>query len=288
MPIKNLRDALQDASNRKVALGHFNFAELVVLKAVTSAAFELKVPVVVGVSEGEREFIGVKRAADLVKSIRDEYGLSIFLNADHTHSLERALEAAKAGFDLIVFDASTKPFEENVKLTRAAVQQLKSVNPDILVEAEVGYIGASSSIHASVPKDISPLTTPEEAKQFVQETSVDLLAPALGTMHGMLKSMVAGSEHKHLDINRIGEIKAATGIFLTLHGGSGTDISEFVAGIKAGINLVHINTELRLAWRQGLEQSLAQDPDELTPYHLLSNSYERVREVAKSRLATFS
>jgi fructose-bisphosphate aldolase class II len=202
--------------------------------------------------------------------------------------LERALEAAKAGFDLIVFDASTKPFEENVKLTRAAVQQLKSVNPDILVEAEVGYIGASSSIHASVPKDISPLTTPEEAKQFVQETSVDLLAPALGTMHGMLKSMVAGSEHKHLDINRIGEIKAATGIFLTLHGGSGTDISEFVAGIKAGINLVHINTELRLAWRQGLEQALAQDPDELTPYHLLSNSYERVREVAKSRLATFS
>jgi fructose-bisphosphate aldolase, class II len=288
MPMVNLLEALQDASNRHVALGHFNFSELVVLKAVVDTARELKLPVVVGVSEGEREFVGVRQGAALVKSYREEFGLPIFLNADHTHSLEKSVEAAKAGFDLIVFDNSNQPFEENVKRTKEAVEAAKSINPEILVEGEIGYIGASSSIHASVPKDLSPLTTPEEAKQFVDSTAVDLLAPALGTMHGMLKSMLTGKETKHLNIARIGEIKAATGIFLTLHGGSGTNSAEFVEGIHAGLNLIHINTELRVAWRRGLEEELAKKPEEVTPYHLLPGAYRAVSEVVRSRLQLFS
>ena len=288
MPVLTLREALEDAANRHVALGHFNFSELVVLKAVADTARQLNLPVVVGASEGEREFVGVEQAAALVKSLREEREFAIFLNADHTHSLEKSIEAAKAGFDLIVFDASNQPFEENVKLTKKAVEAAKSISPGILVEGEIGYIGASSSIHESVPKDLSPLTTPEEAKQFVDETRVDLLAPALGTMHGMLRSMVSGKETKHLNIRRIAEIKAGTGIFLTLHGGSGTDTSEFVAGIHAGLNLIHINTEIRLAWRRGLEEALAAAPDEVTPYHLLPGAYRAVSEVVKSRLQTFS
>ena len=288
MPTVNLREALQDASNRHVGLGHFNFSDLVVLKAVADTARQLKLPVVVGVSEGEREFVGVPQAVALVKSYREEYGFPIFLNADHTHSLEKAVEAAKAGFDLIVFDVSNQPFEENVKRTKEAVAAVKSIHPGILVEGEIGYIGASSSIHTSVPKDLSPLTTAEEAKQFVDATAVDLLAPALGTMHGMLKSMLTGKESKHLNIARIAEIKAATGIFLTLHGGSGTNSAEFVEGIHAGLNLIHINTELRVAWRRGLEEELTMKSEEVTPYHLLPGAYRAVSEVVKSRLQLFS
>jgi fructose-bisphosphate aldolase, class II len=288
MPIPTLREALQDAGNRHVALGHFNFSDLVVLKAVSDVARQLKLPVVVGVSEGEREWVGVRQAAALVKSIRDQYEWPIFLNADHTHSLEKSDEAARAGFDLIVFDRSNLSFEENVKQTKQAVESAKSIHPGILVEGEIGWIGASSTIHDSVPKDLSPLTTPQEAKQFVDATRVDLLAPALGTMHGMLKSMISGKENKHLNIPRIAEIKAATGIFLTLHGGSGTETDEFVQGIHAGLNLIHINTELRVAWRRGLEQTLAQKPDEVTPYHLLPGAYQAVSEVVRSRLQTFS
>jgi fructose-bisphosphate aldolase, class II len=288
MPIPTLREALQDAGNRHVALGHFNFSDLVVLKAVSDVARQLKLPVVVGVSEGEREWVGVRQAAALVKSIRDQYEWPIFLNADHTHSLEKSDEAARAGFDLIVFDRSNLSFEENVKQTKQAVESAKSIHPGILVEGEIGWIGASSTIHDSVPKDLSPLTTPQEAKQFVDATRVDLLAPALGTMHGMLKSMISGKENKHLNIPRIAEIKAATGIFLTLHGGSGTETDEFVQGVHAGLNLIHINTELRVAWRRGLEQTLAQKPDEVTPYHLLPGAYQAVSEVVRSRLQTFS
>jgi fructose-bisphosphate aldolase, class II len=288
MPIPTLQEALQDAGNRHVALGHFNFSDLVVLKAVSDVARQLKLPVVVGVSEGEREWVGVRQAAALVKSIRDQYEWPIFLNADHTHSLEKSDEAARAGFDLVVFDQSHLSFDENVKRTKQAVESAKSIHPGILMEGEIGWIGASSTIHDSVPQDLSPLTTPQEAKQFVDATRVDLLAPALGTMHGMLKSMLTGKENKHLNIPRLAEIKAATGIFLTLHGGSGTETAEFVEGVHAGLNLIHINTELRVAWRRGLEQTLAQKPDEVTPYHLLPGAYQAVSDVVKSRLQTFS
>ena len=288
MPVHSLREALEDAEKRHIGLGHFNFSDLVVLKAAADVARQLKVPVVVGVSEGERDFVGVRQAAALVKSIREEFQQPIFLNADHTHSLPRAIEAAKAGFDLIVFDASNQPFDENVKQTKEAVAATKSINPEILIEGEIGYIGASSTIHSSVPKDLSPLTTPEQAKQFVDATGVDLLAPAVGTMHGMLQSMVSGKENKHLNIARIKEIKAATHLFLTLHGGSGTATDEFVSGIHAGLNLIHINTELRVAWRRGLEEEFAKKPEEVTPYHLLPGAYRAVSEVVKSRLETFS
>src|SRR5262244_604838 len=116
-PMNILREILKDADQRRVAVGHFNFSELTVLKAVGEAALELNTAVVVGVSESEREFLGVSQAVALVKTMREE-GLRIFLNADHTHSLEKAEEAARAGFDMVVFDGSERPVEENIALTR--------------------------------------------------------------------------------------------------------------------------------------------------------------------------
>ncbi|HEY2821133.1 MAG TPA: class II fructose-bisphosphate aldolase [Candidatus Acidoferrum sp.] len=288
MAIPTLRQSLQTISDQRRALGHFNFSDLVVLKAVADTARELNVPVVVGVSEGEREFVGVPQVAALVKSLREEYGQPIYLDADHTHSLEKSLEAARAGFDLIVFDQSKLPFEENVKQTKQAVEALKSINPNILVEAEVGYIGASSTIHDAKPEGVDPLTTPEQAKQFVDETKIDLFAPSVGTMHGMLKSMLTGNEHKHLDLKRIQQIKAATNMFLTLHGGSGTDRKELAGGVRAGLNLIHINTELRVAWRRGIEKSLQTKPNEVTPYKLLPEAYANVAEIVKSLLQLIS
>jgi fructose-bisphosphate aldolase class II len=288
MTTPSLREALQNADREHIALGHFNFSELVVLKAVATVARELNVPVLVGVSESEREFVGVRQAAVLVKSIREESGMPVFLNADHTHSLEKALEVARAGFDMIVFDASARPLDENVKGTRATVEAVKSLKPDIVVEGEIGYIGTSSAIHTSMPTDLSPLTTAEEAEQFVKATGIDALAPAVGTMHGMLKSMVSGEERKHLDIDRIAEIKRATGVFLTLHGGSGSDDDDLRKAVAAGIDIIHINTELRVAWRRGLERGLADKPDEVVPYKILPHALEAVRQVVLSRLRLFT
>src|ERR1700751_2123072 len=221
--MNSLRNLLQQTQQSGAAVGHFNLSDMVLLKAVFTAARELNVPVLVGLSEGEREFVGTRQIAALVRSLREEFNFPIFLNADHTHSLAKGIEAAKAGFDAIVFDRSALPFEENVRETKEAIEALKAINPSMLVEGEIGDIGSGSEIHDSSPDLSKGLSTPEEAKQFVGATGVDILAPAVGNMHGMLRSMVRGETKKRLDVERIAGIKQAARIFLTLHGGSGTD-----------------------------------------------------------------
>ena len=218
--MQTLREVLEHTQEHGAAAGHFNIADLVLLKAVFAAAKELNSPVLVGASEGERDFLGVRQIAVLVRSLREEFDFPIFLNADHTHTLGKAIEAAKAGFDSIVFDASALPFEQNVRQTQEAVEALKSINPAILVEGEIGDIGTGSEIHERAPDLTKGLTSPEQAKQFIDATGIDILAPAVGNMHGMLKSMVQGKTRKRLDIARIAHIKRTTGALLTLHAGS--------------------------------------------------------------------
>ena len=284
----SLREVLKQAETNKVAVGHFNFSDLVAFNAIVAAARDKKLPVMVGVSEGEREFTGVREAAALVKAVRDEYDYPIFLNADHTHSIANAEAAAKAGFDEVIFDGSALAFEENIKQTIKAIEAVKSINPAILVEGEIGWIGASSAVMDKVPAGVGILTTPEEARQFVDATKVDVLAPAVGNMHGMLESMVQGHVQKRLNIERIAEIKAAAKIFMTLHGGSGTNDDDFKRAIKAGMTIVHVNTEIRIAWRRGVEAGLAAEPNEVAPYKILVPAVAAVKKVVSERLALFS
>jgi fructose-bisphosphate aldolase class II len=284
----NLRNALEEAQSNGTAIGHFNISDLVLLKAVYASAYELKVPVIVGASEGERAFLGVAQIAALIRSMREQDGFPVFLNADHTHSLDSAIAAAKAGFDSIVYDLSALPFEENVKQTKHAIEALKSIHPTILIEGEIGNIGTGSEIHESLPDRSKELSTPEQARQFVESTGVDVLAPAVGNSHGMLQAMVRGDLKKRLDLERIREIKRASKTFLTLHGGSGTEDSDLSSAIEAGINIIHINTELRVAWRKGLEEALTQNPREIVPYKLLPVAEELVKQVVLTRLRLFN
>ena len=285
--IVGLRDVLTRMEQEGAALGHFNVSDLVLVKAVIAAAADTRLPVLVGASEGEREFFGTRQLAALVKSLREETGLPVFLNADHTHSLEKAMEAAHAGFDAVGIDFSSLPFDQNVVHTKEAVQAIKAINPAMLVEGEVGDIGTGSEIKEAAQGDLKNLTTPDQARQFVEATGIDILAPAVGNMHGMLKSMVQGKTKKHLDLERIAQIKHMTRVFLTLHGGSGTEDEHFRKAIAAGINIVHINTELRVAWRRSLAESLARDPNEVVPYRILRPVIDSVRDVISSRLRLF-
>ena len=280
-----LRDVLSRLQTEGAALGHFNVADDVLLKAVVAAAADTKLPVLVGASEGEREFFGVRQLAAMVKSLRQESDVPIFLNADHTHSLAKAVEAANAGFDSVGVDFSALPFDQNVRQTKETVEAIKAVNPAILAEGEIGDIGTGSEIKETAQG--GKLSTPEEARQFVEATGIDILAPAVGNMHGMLKSMVQGKAKKHLDLERIAQVKQAAGTFLTLHGGSGTDDEHFRKAIAAGINIIHINTELRVAWRESLDKSLARDSNEVVPYKILRPVIDSVKQVVSSRLKLF-
>lgn len=286
--MKNLLDILKEAQEKKIAVGHFNISDTAGLKAIFATAQSLSFPVLIGVSEGEREFIGTSQAAALVSSLRNEYNYPIFLNADHTHSLDKVKEAAIAGFDEILFDGSKLPMEENIKQTKEAVSIVKSINPNALVEGEIGYIGSSSEIVDEVPKESLVLTTPQEAKRFVDETGVDVLAPAVGNMHGLLKSMLTGETHKKINIELIAKIKEVTGKFMTLHGGSGTADEDFVKAVKAGMTIIHVNTEIRVAWRKGVEDGLKQNPQEVAPYKILPSAVTEIEKVVSQRITLFN
>ncbi len=232
--MKTLRAVLREAQQNRVAVGHFNVSDLAGLKAVFESARALQVPVIVGLSEGERAFVGVREAISALKFLRQDYDYPIFLNADHSHSLTSAEDAARAGFDSIVFDRSELPFDQNILETNRAVEALKSIDPSILIEGEIGEIGTGSEIHEQTLSNLS-LTTPEEAKEFATSTGIDILAPAVGNTHGLSRSMVQGEVKKRLDIDRIAEIGKATGLFMTLHGASGTNDDDLRRAIRAGI-----------------------------------------------------
>lgn len=286
--MNSLKDFIKEAENKKVAIGHFNISDLVALKAIFEAAKELDVPVIIGTSEGEANFLDRKEAAAMVKALRDEHNFPIFLNSDHTHSLVEAQKAVEAGYDAVLFDAGKLPIEENIKQTKEAVQALKSMKPNILVEGELGYIGSSSKILSGIPEDISlkpeDLTSPEQAAEFVRQTGVDLLAPAVGNIHGMIG---IGKDPK-LDISRIRAIKEAAGVPLVLHGASGNSDIDLSEAINAGISIVHINTEIRLAWRQGIEKGLKMNPEEIVPYKVLPEAVDAIKSVVKERLKLFN
>ncbi len=285
--MKNLREVINDAVEKKVAIGHFNISNLEGFWAVVNAAKSLQVPVIIGASEGERDFIGVKQIKALVQTLQDE-NLPVYLNADHSYSSDRVREVIDVGFDGAIIDGAEKSLEENIKMTRECVDYRNSKNADTLIEAELGFIGKSSKLLDSLPEGVlvskDQMTTAAEAHDFVQQTGIDLFAPAVGNVHGMIKNGV----EPRLDIDRIREIREACGVPLVLHGASGNSDEDIRAAIEAGISIIHINTEVRLAFKQGLQQYLLENPDELAPYKYLKAAKLSMQAVVEKKLRLFN
>ncbi len=300
--MQTLSAVIRAAETKKIAIGHFNIANLEQLKAIAHVGVRLNVPVIIGVSEGEREYLGVHHVRDLVDSYNKEHaktdGFRLFLNADHTKSIEKAKEAAANGFDAVLFDGSKLTFEENITRTKETIRAVKRGwkfwRKDVLVEGELGYIGGASEIRDSVPEGAAikseDLTKPEDAARFVKETGVDMLAPAVGNIHGMR----ADASDPALDIARIKAIKDALRqaqgkpVSLVLHGASGNTDEDLRAAIEAGISVVHISTELRAAWRKSLEGELTEHPKEVAPYKVMPDVLAAMEEVVEHHLRLFN
>lgn len=295
--MKTLRKYVSDAAKNKRAIGHFNISNMEGVWAIVHAAETVAkevgedVPVIIGVSEGERDFFGVREIAAVVKAIREERGLPVFLNADHTYSFERVKEAIDVGFDMVIFDGTELAFDENIRVTKSCVKYAKKLNrffgQRVLVEAELGYIGKSSKVLEAVPDGITlseeSLTKADEAKAFVKATGIDFLAPAVGNIHGMF----AKGKDPALNIARVGEVSAATGLPLVLHGASGNTDADIQAAISAGVAIVHVNTELRVAFRSGLDVTLTANPKEVAPYKYLAPAREAMQKVVEEKLRVF-
>ena len=283
--MRTLRQVIIEARQKGVAIGQFNISTIEAFWAVVKASETTSRPVIIGLSAGERKFFGTKQARVLVDSVRAEKGLEIFLNADHVHNLDEVREVIEAGYDSLTFDASALNLEENIKLTRKCGDLVKELKSPIIFEGEIGFIGSSSGLLTKMPTGVAlgdTLTTAEEAGPFIRETGVELLAPAIGNIHGL----VASGEPR-LDVERAGEIYSMGGAPLVLHGGSGIAIEDLKAVIKAGVVIVHVNTEIRLAWKNGLVKSLSDQPNEISPYKLLAESVTEMQKVVEEKIKIF-
>ena len=291
--MKTLQEYIKWADENKVAIGHFNISNIEGLHGIYNAGKKLtnevgyQIPIIIGVSEGEEKFIGREEVFALVKTIRDRDSYPIFLNADHHSTPESVIACIKTGFDMVIIDGAKLEMEENIKITKACTDYAKEFEQQtgkkVLVEAELGYIGSGSDIKDSIPDGAGILTKPEDAKYFVEKTDIDVFAPSVGSIHGIVKS-----GKPHIDSEVVRQIKQAVNIPLVLHGGSGLRDEDFTNAILAGINIIHINSELRLAYRQAIEKYLSENKEEINPSKILKPAVDAIEKIVYERLKLFN
>lgn len=279
-----LSEYLQVARERGMAIGHYNFATADVLRAIVEGAQRAHAPcVMVGTSEKEAQYVGMTSAVALVRAIREASGFPVYLNADHFKSVDACMRAIDAGYDTVLFDGGALSLEENISQARQVVEYAKS-RGNVPVEGEIGYLKGSSQVQATVEITPADYTKPEEAEMFVARTGVERLAVVFGNIHGIVTQ-----QEEVLDIPHLVRIVAQVPqVALVLHGASGLPDAQVRSAIGAGIVNVHFNTELRIAWQDGLKEELALHPDETTPYKLLAPAMERVRSVVEAKCRMFA
>lgn len=282
------RDAMARARKEHFAFGAFNLDDEPTLKAVARAAVTKNAPILVEVSQGEVDTIGLDNVRDMVDNFKREYGLEIYVNLDHSPSVEAAKLGIEAGFEFIHIDVSQANHdasdEDIINATKQVVAYAKFTGA--LVESEPHYFGGGSNLfkkafdYDEVKKTFS---TPEAAKQFVDATGIDTFAAAVGNLHG--KYPVP----KILDIELLKRIRAAVDCNLSLHGGSDTPGHYFRDAVKIGVTKVNINSDMRYAYRTALEKVLKKNPDEYSVAKLINKEVvDAVQAVVESKISDFN
>lgn len=282
-------EVIKDYKKEGKAIAHFNISNLDQARAIVEVAEELNQPVIIGASEGERDYMGVAMVRTIINELNQEYSVPIFLNADHTYSLAKVMEVVEAGYDSVIVDGAKLPYEENVALVKSCVDYVRGYEAKtgkrVLVEAELGYIGQSSSLNTALPEGVTEanLTTPDQAKDFILRTGIDMFAPAIGNVHGMLIDATEPALH----IERLKEITAVVDVPLVLHGASGNTDEDLVASINNGVAIIHINTEIRKAFRDGEMSYLAEHPNEVAPYKFGHQGQEEMKKIVRAKMELY-
>jgi fructose-bisphosphate aldolase class II len=285
---QNARAAMQRARDEHWAFGAFNLDDEATLKAVSRAAQKINAPVLVEVSQGEVDDIGLDNVRDMVDNFKHQYGIEIYVNLDHSPSVEAAKAGIEAGFEFIHIDVSQANHdasdEEIINATKEVVDYAKLTGA--LVEAEPHYFAGSSNLHTEkidydeIKKTFS---TPDGTKSFVEATGIDTYAAAIGNLHG--KYPVP----KILDLDLLQQIRQVISCNISLHGGSGTPGHYFVDAVKIGVTKININSDMRVAYRNTLEKVLKDNPDEYSVAKLVSKDVvDAVQAVVESKLADFN
>ena len=280
------RHLMQRSRQQGFAVGAFNIDNQETLIAVARAAQKLNAPVLVEVSDGEVKALGLENLRDMVDNYREEYGIEMYLNLDHSPTVEACKRAIDEGVEFIHIDISQANHdateEEIIAKTKEVVEYAKFTGA--LVESEPHYFAGGSNVHREgidyeeIKKTFS---TPEGAKSFVEATGIDTFAAAIGNLHGKY------DVPKQLDLELLARIRESIDCQISLHGGSGTPLHYFEDASKAGVSKININTDMRVVFRETLERVLRENPDEYAVVKLMPQVYEAVQAVVEEKINAF-
>jgi ketose-bisphosphate aldolase len=278
----NTREILEKAREEGYAIGAFNAGDLEIVKGVIQAGVELHSPLIIETSPGETKFFGPKNFDCVIENFKKETGLPILANLDHASGLGEAQKGIESGFELIHFDGSDLDYEENIKITKALVAEAHQKG--ILVEAEIDKILGDSNSHDEDAESIQArgaYTDPDRAADFVSRTGCDLLAIFIGNLHGTY------AKPPKLDLDRLGLIREKVSCFFSLHGGSGLLGEDIQKAIRVGrVVKINVNTELRLAYRETLENVL-RGSEEVAIYKIMPPVIAAIQKVVEEKIRLF-
>lgn len=284
--IKKARELYQRTRKEKFAVGAFNVDNQETLIAVAQAAKAKNAPVLVEVSDGEVKAIGLKNMRDMVDNYKAELGVEMYINLDHSPTVEACKAAIDAGFEFIHIDVSQANHdatdEEIIESTQQVVRYAAKFGA--LVESEPHYFGGSSNVHKEAidyEEIKKTFSTPSGSKAFVNTTGIDTFAAAIGNLHG--KYPVP----KELDIALLENIRASIDCAISLHGGSGTPDHFYKEAVRAGVSKININSDMRYAFRKTLEKVLADNPDEYAVVKLMPEVIAAVQQVVEHKIEMF-
>lgn len=280
------RHLMQRSRQQHFAVGAFNVDNQETLIAVALAAQKLQAPVLVEVSDNEVKALGLENLRDMVDNYKAQYGIEMYLNLDHSPTVQDCKHAIDAGYEFIHIDISQANHdaseEEIIARTKEVVEYAKFTGA--LVESEPHYFGGSSNVHTETidyEEIKKTFSTPESAKYFVEATGIDTFAAAIGNLHG--KYPVP----KILDLELLDQIRGAIECQISLHGGSGTELHYFEDAAKIGVSKININSDMRYAFRTELEKVLRENPDEYAVVKLMPQVYSAVQAVVEEKIQAF-
>ena len=279
MNLVSMKAMLEKAKQEKYAVGQFNINNLEWTKSILSACEELNSPVILGVSEGAARYMGgYKTVVGMIKGMLEDLKITVdvAIHLDHGASFDSCKKAIDAGFTSVMIDASKYPLQENIRITKEVVDYAHAYN--VSVEAELGSIGGQED---DVSSEKIIYADVNECVQLVEETRVDFLAPALGSVHGPYKG------EPILGFKEMEEIKNATGLPLVLHGGTGIPDDKIKRAISCGTAKINVNTECQLEFARAIRKLLAADDKVYDPRKIIGPSAKAIYEVVKEKVVVF-
>lgn len=279
MALESMKDMMIKGKKEGYAIGQFNLNNLEYTQAILQAAQEEQSPVILGVSEGAARYMGgFTTVVHMVKGLIHDYQVTVpvAIHLDHGSSFEKCKEAIDAGFTSVMIDASSKPLAENIAITKSVVDYAHARN--VSVEAELGVVGGQED---DIIAEGVIYADPAECLQLVEQTSIDCLAPALGSVHGPYKG------EPNLGFKEMEEISKQADLPLVLHGGTGIPTKDIERSISLGTAKINVNTDNQIQGTKAVRETLAADTEAYDPRKFLTPMREAIKKTVIGKMREF-